>query len=93
MTAFQIWERRARYTMAALTALLAVNAFLFKAGWISHTASYRDSAWYSAREHAGFIITTEHADEAGCKVAAQQPGVTCRSGRVLGAAHDKAVSG
>jgi hypothetical protein len=92
MNIFHIWERRARYTMGVLAALLAVIALLFKAGWISTTPTYRDASWYSAREQAGFIVTREHADEAECRAAALQSGVTCRSGRSL-ALRRKTVAG
>lgn len=93
MTSFRIWERRARFILGGLAAVLAVIALLFKAGWISSAPSYDDAAWYSASEHAGFIVTTEHANEAGCRAAAQQPGVICRSGRSFAAERSKAVSG
>jgi hypothetical protein len=79
----QVWERRARFLMGIVCVLLATGALMFKLGWISTASSYSDSAWYSVSEHAGFVVTTEHADEAGCKAAAQTAAVICRSGKSL----------
>jgi hypothetical protein len=92
-TFFRVWERRARHAMGVLAVLLGAVALLFKVGWVSTTPSYQDAAWYSVSEHAGFLVTTRHANESACKLAAQQPAVVCRSGRAIAAEQGKAVSG
>jgi hypothetical protein len=76
-------ERRARYLMSIVSLVLLAGVVLFNLGWISTTPSYNSQAWYSFNEQAGFVVMTEHADEAGCRSSEKPPSVVCRSGKSL----------
>ncbi|MDB5763646.1 MAG: hypothetical protein JWQ21_2641 [Herminiimonas sp.] len=81
------FERRARYLMSFIALLMIVALVLFKTGLVSTAPSYNAQAWYSVSDHAGFVITTEYADEAACRSSA--PSIVCRSGKYLTAAAGK----
>jgi hypothetical protein len=83
MNSLWTFERRARYLMSVISFFLIVGVVLFNLGWISTTSSYDSQAWYSFSEHAGFVITTEYADEAGCRSSEKPPSTVCRSGKSL----------
>lgn len=84
MTA-SLWrfERHARYVMSLVALLLILTLLLLKTGLVSTAPSYKSQAWYSLSNRAGFVITTEYADEAGCRSAEKSPSIVCRSGQSL----------
>jgi hypothetical protein len=88
----QKWERRARHMMCAVAVVFAGVAFAFKAGWIATEPTYHASRWYTVTEHAGFVLTTEHASEFDCRTAAQTSSVACRPGRSLIPARSSSAS-
>jgi hypothetical protein len=83
------FERRARYLMSVIALLLVLALLLFKTGLISTTPSYKDQAWYSVSEQAGFVVTTEYADEAECRSSAKSSSAACRPGKYLAANESK----
>jgi hypothetical protein len=84
-----IFERRARYLMSVITLLLVLALLLFKTGLVSTAPSYKDQAWYSVSEQAGFVVTTEYADEAECRSSEKSSSTACWSGKYLAANESK----
>lgn len=77
------FERHARYVMSLVALMMILTLLLLKTGLVSTTPSYKSQAWYSSSTHAGFVITTEYADEAGCRSAEKGASNACRSGLSL----------
>jgi hypothetical protein len=78
-----ILERRARYLMIVVAILSVVAVMLYKTGLVATEPAYDHQAWYSFSKHAGFVISTEHGDEAACRSAEKLPSIVCHSGRSL----------
>ena len=76
-------ERRARYLMGIIAILSVIAVVLYKTGLVATEATYDEQAWYSFSKHAGFVISTEHGDEAACRSAENLPSVVCHSGKSL----------
>jgi len=76
-------ERRARYLMGifAISSVLAV--LLYKTGLVATEPRYDEPAWYSFSKYGGFVISTEHDNEAACRSAEKLSAVICRSGKSL----------
>jgi hypothetical protein len=75
-------ERRARYIMCFVSLLLVLILLAFKAELITSAPSYKGQAWYQLSERAGFVITSEYADETECR-RTEKPSAICRSGKSL----------
>jgi hypothetical protein len=76
-------ERRARVFMIVVSIFSIIAAVLYKTGLVATEAAYEHHAWYSFTKHAGFIISTQHSDEAACRSVEKLPTVVCRSGRSM----------
>jgi len=78
-----ILERRARYLMAVFAIFSVIAVVLYKTGLVATEPTYDDRAWYSFSKHDGFVISTEHGDEAACRSAEKLPSIVCHSGKFL----------
>lgn len=76
-------ERRARYLMSILAILSVIGVVLYKTGLVATEPSYDEQTWYSFSKHAGFVVSTEHGDEAACRSAEKLPSIVCHSGKSL----------
>jgi hypothetical protein len=76
-------ERRARYLMGVVAILSVIAVALYKTGLVATAPTYDHQAWYSFSKHAGFVISTEHNNEAACRSAEQRPLIVCHSGKSL----------
>lgn len=72
-------ERRARQVMGVAASCVAIVGLSFEAGLVRTAPSYERQSWYVVREHAGFIVTSEVADEAACRKREERSS-TCHSG-------------
>jgi hypothetical protein len=76
-------ERRARHLMGLVAVMSVIAVMLYKSGLVTTEPIYDRQAWYSFSKHAGFVISTEHNDEATCRSAEKLPSIVCHSGRSL----------
>ena len=76
-------QRSARYLMGVIAILSVIAVILYKTGLVATEPTYDEQTWDSLSNNAGFVISTEHGDEAACRSAEKLPSIICHSGKSL----------